>query len=77
LGGQVCNCVFVPEKTSLKKASLYSVFPVNRHRWCQAVGVASNRGNALKEEMTANSKIQQKQQMMEFVLDISVWGGHD
>jgi len=77
-GVQVFNCVLAPEKTGwLRKASLYSVFPVNRHLWYQAMGAASNHGNALKEKMTGNSKIQQKQQMMAFVLDISVWGGYD
>jgi len=34
------------------------------------VGAAANHGNALKEKITGNCKIPQKQQIMEFGLDI-------
>jgi len=36
------------------------------------VGAASNHGNALKEKITGNCKIAQKQQIMEFGLDILI-----
>jgi len=36
------------------------------------VGATSNHGKGLKQKITGNSKIQQKQQIMEFGLDISI-----
>jgi len=36
----------------------------------QAVGAASNHGNSMKEKIAGNCKIPQKQQIMEFGLDI-------
>jgi len=36
------------------------------------MGAASNHGNALEEKITGISKIQQKQQIMEFGLDILI-----
>jgi len=40
------------------------------------VGAASNYSNELKEKITGNCKIPQKQQIMEFGVDISRCGPH-
>ena len=71
LEGHVCNVLLVPVKTGwLSGASLYSIFPVNRHLLYQAVGAASSHGKCVELDI----KISRYLEMQPRYLDLS-WCG--